>query len=314
MAKESRVPAGRRAIARTIPTSCDQRRASRALRQRGGAGGPRVRWRRPGSIASSASGSGPWAANALFAEARLSAERGQREAARALLSAYLNRFPDGRNAADARALLIRQKGRPDEDRRRFAGARRLSWRRRRRCAVALPGMRAARAAEAPPMLVATPDPALLSALDAAFSPRGVRVVMADRALRATGDDLGARRAPRGSGVVVRYDAGPRQPFPRRRVALRPRTALCVRPHQGTVIVRRIAVTMPLSPEDAAALALSVQVALMPDAAAPAATVSPPGAGNPARARRRREGERRAWPHARAGLVVLALDLAAIRRA
>ena len=59
-----------------------------------------------------ASGSGPWAANALFAEARLSAERGQREAARALLSAYLDRFPDGPNAADARALLIRLKAAP----------------------------------------------------------------------------------------------------------------------------------------------------------------------------------------------------------
>jgi hypothetical protein len=57
-----------------------------------------------------ASGSGPWAANALFAEARLSAERGQREAARALLAAYLDRFPGGPNADDARALLIRLKG------------------------------------------------------------------------------------------------------------------------------------------------------------------------------------------------------------
>jgi hypothetical protein len=61
-----------------------------------------------------ASGSGPWAANALFAEARLSAERGPREAARALLSAYLDRFPGGPNAADARALLIRLKGGLDE--------------------------------------------------------------------------------------------------------------------------------------------------------------------------------------------------------
>jgi len=57
-----------------------------------------------------ASGSGPWAANALFAEARLSAERGQREAAQALLSTYLDRFPGGPNADDAHALLIRLKG------------------------------------------------------------------------------------------------------------------------------------------------------------------------------------------------------------
>jgi len=61
-----------------------------------------------------ASGSGPWAANALFAEARLSAERGQREAARALLSAYLDRFPGGPNADDARALLVRLKGGIDD--------------------------------------------------------------------------------------------------------------------------------------------------------------------------------------------------------
>ena len=57
-----------------------------------------------------ASGSGPWAANALFAEARLSAERGQRDAAQALLSSYLERFPGGPNADDARALLGRLKG------------------------------------------------------------------------------------------------------------------------------------------------------------------------------------------------------------
>ena len=57
-----------------------------------------------------ASGSGPWAANALFAEARLSAERGQQDAAQALLSVYLERFPGGPNADDARALLGRLKG------------------------------------------------------------------------------------------------------------------------------------------------------------------------------------------------------------
>ncbi len=62
-----------------------------------------------------ASGSGPWAANALFAEARLSAERGQRDAAHALLSAYLERFPAGPNADDARALLGRLKGGLDHD-------------------------------------------------------------------------------------------------------------------------------------------------------------------------------------------------------
>jgi hypothetical protein len=173
---------------------------------------------------------------------------------------------------------------------RFAGARGLFCA-AATLALALPGFRAARAAEAPPMLVATPDPALLSALDAAFSPRGVRVAMADRALRATGDDLGpdGRRADlvwlcdmTPVLATVPAPAGGAAPAPAGGAA--PATALCVRPHQGTVIVRRIAVTMPLSPEDAAALALSVQVALMPDAAAPAATVARPAPGTqPARA-------------------------------
>jgi hypothetical protein len=57
-----------------------------------------------------ASGSGPWAANARFAQARLSAERGQRDAARVLLADYLQRFPRGPNAEDARALLTRLSG------------------------------------------------------------------------------------------------------------------------------------------------------------------------------------------------------------
>jgi hypothetical protein len=132
--------------------------------------------------------------------------------------------------------------------------------------VALPGIRAARGAEAPAMLVATRDPALLSALDAAFSPRGVRVAMADRPLRATGDDLGA--GARGADLVWLCDLTPATAPPSPSGGAAPATALCVRPHQGTVIIRRIAVTTPLSPEDAAALALSVQVALMPNAAPP----------------------------------------------
>ena len=57
-----------------------------------------------------ASGSGAWAANALFAQARLSAEREQRDAAQGLLADYLRRFPHGPNAEDARALLTRLNG------------------------------------------------------------------------------------------------------------------------------------------------------------------------------------------------------------
>jgi hypothetical protein len=52
-----------------------------------------------------AAGSDAWAANALFAQARLELERGRRDRARALLDAYLQRFPAGPNVTDARALL-----------------------------------------------------------------------------------------------------------------------------------------------------------------------------------------------------------------
>lgn len=50
---------------------------------------------------------GPWAANALYAQARLESERGNRERARALLQRYLARYPKGVNAPDVRALLER---------------------------------------------------------------------------------------------------------------------------------------------------------------------------------------------------------------
>ena len=46
-----------------------------------------------------------WAASALFASARLEAERGLAPQARALCDSYLQRFPRGPNADDARALL-----------------------------------------------------------------------------------------------------------------------------------------------------------------------------------------------------------------
>ena len=50
---------------------------------------------------------GPWAANALYAEARLELGRGHTERARALLQRYLTRYPKGVNARDVRALLAR---------------------------------------------------------------------------------------------------------------------------------------------------------------------------------------------------------------
>jgi hypothetical protein len=46
-----------------------------------------------------------WAASALFASARLEAERGQAPRARELCETYLRRFPRSPNADDARALL-----------------------------------------------------------------------------------------------------------------------------------------------------------------------------------------------------------------
>ncbi len=51
-----------------------------------------------------ARGRDAWAANATYAAARLTAELGDRAAAARLATQYLTRFPDGANAADARAL------------------------------------------------------------------------------------------------------------------------------------------------------------------------------------------------------------------
>lgn len=52
-----------------------------------------------------ARGKSPWAATALFAQARLELDRGNRREATRLLRDYLQRHPSGNNAADARALL-----------------------------------------------------------------------------------------------------------------------------------------------------------------------------------------------------------------
>jgi hypothetical protein len=56
-------------------------------------------------------GSDGWSANALYAAARLEADRGDHGAARGLLRAYLAKYPHGPNASDARDLLERL-GRP----------------------------------------------------------------------------------------------------------------------------------------------------------------------------------------------------------
>lgn len=52
-----------------------------------------------------ARGKGPWAANALYAQARLELERGRPQRAEPLLRRYLDRHPEGMNAADVRKLL-----------------------------------------------------------------------------------------------------------------------------------------------------------------------------------------------------------------
>jgi hypothetical protein len=54
-----------------------------------------------------AAGDGSWAADALFAQGCLEMERGHHDQARALLTAYLPRFPGGLNADDAHRLLQR---------------------------------------------------------------------------------------------------------------------------------------------------------------------------------------------------------------
>jgi hypothetical protein len=55
--------------------------------------------------------SGRWADPALFAAARLAIDRGDRRG-EALLERYLQQFPDGRNATDARQLLARVRREP----------------------------------------------------------------------------------------------------------------------------------------------------------------------------------------------------------
>ena len=57
-----------------------------------------------------ARGGGPWAQNALYAQARLELELGRPERARPLLRRYLQRYPRGLNAADVEQQLNRLDG------------------------------------------------------------------------------------------------------------------------------------------------------------------------------------------------------------
>jgi hypothetical protein len=54
-----------------------------------------------------AAGRGPWASNALYAQARLAGERGRTQLAVRLLRRYRLRYPGGANAADVDAQLQR---------------------------------------------------------------------------------------------------------------------------------------------------------------------------------------------------------------
>lgn len=65
---------------------------------------PEEAMRRYGALAR---GRDSWAQNALYALARLELERGDRTSAERRLRRYLERFPNGVNAEDARALLAR---------------------------------------------------------------------------------------------------------------------------------------------------------------------------------------------------------------
>lgn len=119
------------------------------------------------------------------------------------------------------------------------------------------------------LVLATPDQAFGSALEAAFAPRGVAVVEAEQTLLKASDVL---EGAQGEDAVVWLCDAPDGP------------ALCLRRGSRTQVVRQVPMTGPLSPADAAALTMSVQVALLhPEAAvrvqtAPAPPPAPVAAG------------------------------------
>jgi hypothetical protein len=136
------------------------------------------------------------------------------------------------------------------------------------CALA----RAARA-DGDRLVLGSHDPALTSALSVAVSPRGLSVVELPEALARAADVADARREAAvhdAVGVVwlCDDDAGAR--------------ALCFCDRAGHLSVRPISVTSPLTPPDAAALALSVKMMLgpppppaVPPVVAPAIVPKPP---------------------------------------
>lgn len=108
--------------ARTRDEGPDDARAARAAREVGAAAlTARERFERAARLEASdpdaaaaiysalSREGGPWAAPALYAQARLAVERGHAAAAERLLRRYLELHPDGANAADARELLDRRR-------------------------------------------------------------------------------------------------------------------------------------------------------------------------------------------------------------
>jgi hypothetical protein len=131
-------------------------------------------------------------------------------------------------------------------------------------------------ADAQRLVLGTHDPALAAALSVAVSPRGLSVVELPDALARVGDAAVARREVGVPGTVAVVwlcddDAGAH--------------ALCFCGPDGRITVKALSVTSPLTPPDAAAVALSVKMMLgaprpapPPEAAAPA---PPPAAAAPA---------------------------------
>jgi len=126
-------------------------------------------------------------------------------------------------------------------------------------------------ADTGPLLVGTSDPALVSELSVAVSSRGLSVVELPEPLHASRDLVAARIAVAARDAVAIVwlcddDAGAR--------------ALCFYGRDGRFVARPVAVTSPLTPPDAAALALSVKLLLWgarpsPAPAAPASSPPPP---------------------------------------
>jgi hypothetical protein len=147
-----------------------------------------------------------------------------------------------------------------EHRRARRAGRALAWAAALGAALAAPSAPAAESGAARRLVVATRDAELVSALSVAFAPRGVEVTTAPRPLRSPSDPLLDADA-HAVWLCEPVEGG---------------TALCVRPRGAPVIVRPIAMAAPLSAEEAAALALSVEATLLGGRdAPPVAAAAPP---------------------------------------